>query len=487
MEERAKVPPGLPRHGPTISYWQDPPSDIADHRTTSHLPATSDYIIIGSGISGACIAYNLLTKSPNSFVLLLEARQACSGATGRNGGHTKGASYRLFQDHERELGLDEAIKIARLEYDNMRDTHTLAREHGIKCASTECETVDICYSQLQWDNGVKAIKRMREVLGENDPVAEYRMYSSEESEKKFLCPGAVGAFGYAAGSLSAYDFTIGVLKLCLKKGLKLQTNTPVQSIHQSSASGSNGKTSYTVSTPRGLIKTSNLILATNGYTAHLLPQMQGVIVPLHGQVIAQRPGTNMPQRGLRTTYSFVQESGYEYMITRPPGSEGEGDIVIGGGVWQLPDDGASRYGNTDDTVIDPTIRDYLRNCTVGYFGAKNWGDDHSKGRVKKEWSGIMGASADGLPYVGPVPDMPGLWISASFNGHGMVWCLKAAEALVEMIVGGEEGEKRLVEWFPRSARISRERMSVKFEGRRDLRAPEDVQKDKKIEEGRSRL
>ena len=82
VEERAQIPPGLPREGPTISYWQDPPSNIADHRTTQDLPSTPDYIIVGSGISGACIAYNLLIKKPNASVLLLEARQASSGATG---------------------------------------------------------------------------------------------------------------------------------------------------------------------------------------------------------------------------------------------------------------------------------------------------------------------------------------------------------------------------------------------------------------------
>lgn len=480
MEEKARIPPGLPRgsqntcsapQGPTISYWQDPPSDIANHRTTSDLPATADYIIVGSGISGACIAYNLLTKQPTSKILLLEARQACSGATGRNGGHTKAASYRLFLDHEREFGIDEAVRIARLEYENIRATHAFAREHGIECASTECETTDVVYDQLQWDIGVKAINRLREVLGEGDPVAEYRTYSSEETETKFLCPGAVGAIGYAAGSLSAYDFTIGVLKLCLKKGLDLQTITPVESI--SKLSTGTGQVIYTAQTSRGAVKTPNIILATNGYTAHLLPQMQGVIVPLHGQIIAQRPGTKMPQTGLSTTYSFVQESGYEYMITRPPGSKGEGDIIIGGGIWQLPDGGVSRYGNTDDTVIDPTIRDWLRHSTVSYFGERNWGEDHRQGRVKREWSGVMGASADGLPYVGEVPDEPGLWISASFNGHGMVWCLKAAEALVEMMVGDAAARRKVEEWFPNSARISKERMQVKFEGRKDLRKPEE--------------
>jgi hypothetical protein len=85
MEERAQEPVSLPLPNPTISYWQDPPDEIANLQSTKHLPEHVDYIIIGSGISGASIACNLIKKKPHSSILMLEARQACSGATGRNG------------------------------------------------------------------------------------------------------------------------------------------------------------------------------------------------------------------------------------------------------------------------------------------------------------------------------------------------------------------------------------------------------------------
>ncbi|KAK0306882.1 hypothetical protein LTR91_007669 [Friedmanniomyces endolithicus] len=436
MEERARIPPGLPRPRPTVSYWQDPPADIADLRTTAALPANADYVVVGSGISGAFVAYKILCKQPEASVVVLEARQAASGATGRNGGHTKAASYRSFVDHEKELGLDEAMRIARLD-------------------------------QTHLDAGKDAIRRMRGAMGEDDPAAQYRVFNAAEARKTFRTPSALGAFQYAAGSLSAYAFAIGVLKLALGTGLNLQTTTPAESIASTDKSG---KTIWTVQTPRGCIKTPNLVLATNGYTAHLVPQMQGLIVPLHGQVVAQRPGLSMPQTGLPDTYSFIHETGYEYMITRPPLTPDEGTIVIGGGLWQLPNSGASRYGETDDTVLEPTITKYLRDSTPDFFGS-NWGPDHASGRIRKEWSGIMGASADGLPYVGAMPDMPGLWISAAFNGHGMVWCLKAAEALVEMVMGDEGEQTAVDEWLPRSARMSRERMGRRFMGRKDLRAP----------------
>lgn len=85
MEKRVSIPVSLPRDNPTISYWQDPPDDIADLRSTPELPRTTDIVIIGSGISGASIAYNILKRAPGTKVVMLEARQACSGATGRNG------------------------------------------------------------------------------------------------------------------------------------------------------------------------------------------------------------------------------------------------------------------------------------------------------------------------------------------------------------------------------------------------------------------
>jgi FAD dependent oxidoreductase len=86
MDERAAIPPTLPRPNPTISSWQDPPDAIADLRSTPELPEAADVVIIGSGISGATIAFRLMnTLQRPENVVMLEARQACSGATGRNG------------------------------------------------------------------------------------------------------------------------------------------------------------------------------------------------------------------------------------------------------------------------------------------------------------------------------------------------------------------------------------------------------------------
>ncbi|MCJ1383220.1 hypothetical protein MMC17_006858 [Xylographa soralifera] len=465
MEQRAAIPPGLPRSSPTVSYWQDPPSSLAMHRTTPLLPTSVSFLVIGSGITGSSIAYNLLSQQSTASVLLLEARTACSGATGRNGGHTKCASYRSFLDNVDALGEVEAAKIVRYEYACMKAVHALAREHGIECDSWEGDTVDIIYDEDQWKVAKLAVQEIRKVLGVSDPASVYHFWDANEAETKFLSPGAFGAVSYEAGSLSPYKFVIGVLHLALEKGLNLQTDTPALSMRAS-------EKGWVVDTSRGAVNAKKVILATNGYTAHLHPALQGLIVPLRGHMTAQRPGSRMPCAGLATTYSFIYADGYEYMIPRPQGSTFAGDIMIGGGLTKASQNGLNEFGTTDDTTQDPIIVSYLEKSTPKYFGF-NWGDDHPAGRVRKAWTGIMGYSADGFPFVGPVPDEDNLFIAASFQGHGMVLCLLAAKALVQTIA--REDLAKMDRWFPKAFVITKERMKHKFQGRLHTTAPKDLE------------
>jgi glycine/D-amino acid oxidase-like deaminating enzyme len=317
------------------------------------------------------------------------------------------------------------LKTVRLEYANIVATHDFAAKHNIPCESRPCDTVDIIYDQSTFDSGVAAIEFLRTSLNSDEEAARYEIFDSSAAKTEFLTPGndVVGAFKYIGGSISAYKFGCGVLKMCLQKGLNLQTYTPVEKIYKTQTD--DGKPPiWVATTSRGEVRTPNLILATNGYSAHLLPQLQGKIVPIRGQVTAHRSGPELSKlcpAGLSTTYSFIYKTGYEYMIPRPylPSTPAElsGDIVIGGGLGQLKDGGLSEYGETDDTVLNLDNSAYLRETTKTYFGS-NWGQDDPKSRVRKEWSGIMGFTGDGLPFVGALPDQEGLWISAGFNGHG---------------------------------------------------------------------
>jgi hypothetical protein len=85
LQNRVNLSPGLPVNDPTLPYWTVPPINLnLPARNNTALPTHVDVLIIGSGITGVSCARTLWKKGPPGLrVLVLEARDVCSGATGR--------------------------------------------------------------------------------------------------------------------------------------------------------------------------------------------------------------------------------------------------------------------------------------------------------------------------------------------------------------------------------------------------------------------
>lgn len=76
----------FPAASPTSAYWQKDVHQLGSKRTTAELPERQEVLIIGAGFSGVACAYYLANAAkPPSSITIVEARDACSGATGRNG------------------------------------------------------------------------------------------------------------------------------------------------------------------------------------------------------------------------------------------------------------------------------------------------------------------------------------------------------------------------------------------------------------------
>lgn len=82
----------MPDQGPvpvpnsTKPFWRRDVHELDSHRSTPDLPAESDVVIIGAGFAGAALAHYIYEDNPSPpSVTILEAREACSGATARNG------------------------------------------------------------------------------------------------------------------------------------------------------------------------------------------------------------------------------------------------------------------------------------------------------------------------------------------------------------------------------------------------------------------
>jgi glycine/D-amino acid oxidase-like deaminating enzyme len=113
--------PQLPRPNPTTAFWQEPPHPSVSNAQSSALPPTTDFAVIGSGITG-CSVTRALLESPSlagKRVTVLEARTLTSSATGRNGGHLVSDAPGAFGDLAAMLGVDKAAEIARFSFASM--------------------------------------------------------------------------------------------------------------------------------------------------------------------------------------------------------------------------------------------------------------------------------------------------------------------------------------------------------------------------------
>lgn len=445
-----KMHSGLPVPNPTISYWQIPPHRITDHRTTQELPLTLfDYVIVGSGISGAAIAYKLYASDPSLSILMLEARSAASGASGRNGGLCRAGWWLNYKRYTEAFGEDEALKFARLEEQNVEDIANFVREHNVDCDFEHLDTADVYLTEKEWSKVKEVLELRREVEQRrpNDaPIGVKNVFEGEAASRHTGIPNVVGAVTYPAHTQNPYLLVCAMLELDLAKGLNLQTNTTVVEIAET-PNGEDANPGWTVKTSRGDVKGKQVILATNAFTNSLYSGLAktGFMWPSRSQVTAIRPGSKVSDNpAMRMNIALNDVHSGDYFHSRAPHLRGAGDILYGGGRFLSP---TREKGIVDDSTVNPRIAEYLGHAAAKYFGREAWGEE---GDHVRDWSGITCYTPDTFPLVGEAPDQKGLWMSVGMNGHGMAMAFRSADALVHMITVGEEPS-----WFPRSFRLAR--------------------------------
>lgn len=175
----------LPCRDPTHSYWlEDPPfPDLVDIRS-KNLPDKTNVVIIGSGITGAAVARSLLheskRKNQHIAITVLEARDICSGATGRNGGHIKASPHEAFGRLEAKFGVERAVALTRFQLNHLECLTDLCQSENFTQA--ECrmvETVDLFFDQKTFDDVCHTASKLKTLL----PEHQGRIYQAAEARK----------------------------------------------------------------------------------------------------------------------------------------------------------------------------------------------------------------------------------------------------------------------------------------------------------------
>ncbi|KAK2465036.1 hypothetical protein APHAL10511_003112 [Amanita phalloides] len=377
-----------------------------------------------------------MSESPLTAVIL-EARQFCSGATGRNGGHLTPNPFNGFRDRHSRYGVSDTIKSYALEDHTAASIVSFIHSHNL---SDHVDLVHGGHYKLFTSSAKEAAARADyEAALEAgwNPVQNLTWLDAKQMNQIYGAsyPGYRTSSAYNLWPLKLVTHLYNQALKSPFLNLTLHTHTPVLSINRANAPGKR----WTLNTSRGTIDCTTVLHATNGYASHLLPHLSEPIIPTRGQIIAAEVTTPSTQSVSLPREGSWATSGDEYWFPRPNSTATSTTIILGGGRRLSPD---HEQNEINDGVLNPLIGGMLRT-----FLPRTFSGIEMEVKVMMEWTGIMGFTTTGHPLVGQVAE--GQYISAGFNGHGMPLAYGCADVVARMVAADLQSEKwQLPTWFP---------------------------------------
>jgi glycine/D-amino acid oxidase-like deaminating enzyme len=163
-----------------------------------------------------------------------------------------------------------------------------------------------------------------------------------------------------------------------------------------------------------------VVVAGDGFTASLLPELADQVRPTRGQVLATEPLAE-----LRYPSPHYARSGYDYWHQLP-----DGRLVIGGNR-----DASLETEETDVVATTTLVQQRLDELVERLVGIRP--------RVTNRWAGIWGTTPDLMPLVGPLPGRDGVWVAGGYSGHGNALGLACGELVARAILGERPPELAL--------------------------------------------
>ncbi|HEX2111938.1 MAG TPA: FAD-dependent oxidoreductase [Gaiellaceae bacterium] len=353
---------------------------------------TVDVGVIGGGVTGLACA-RVLARA-GLVVRVLEARRIGSGASGRNGGFAlRGTSApydRARLPDVMRLTEEALVHIRGLAGDAFRAVGSLRVAVG--------------------DEELVALRAEHDALAEDGFGVEWRERDELPPVLRGLAAG--GIFHPTDGAFEQGAWIRRLAALACDAGARLAEETAVTAINATSAQ-----------TAAGTVRAGRLVIATDGYTDGLVPELDVAVVAVRGQVLATEP---LPERLLPCP--IYARWGYDYMQQLA-----DRRLVVGGQRDADLEGETTRVERTTDG-IQALIEAHARSV----FGVLP--------RVTHRWAGLMGFTDDYLPLVGELPGRPAIWVSVGYSGHGNVLGFACGEAVARAILG--DPDPRLVPLSP---------------------------------------
>ncbi len=315
---------------------------------------------------------------------LFEAREIAGGASGRNGGFALrggAAPYPVLVD---SLGRDRAAALWRWTEAELDELATLAGDAFRRTGSLRLAADD------EEQDGARE---------EHDALARRRFRSRVEAVRR---TGRAAANEISGGDLPPADGVLQPARLvrrlaarAAEAGVEIHEHTRVESSEQTGA--------------------DTVVVATDGYPSGLLGELEGLIVPTRGQVIATEPVSErlfeIPHYG---------RHGFDYWHQTPDGR------VVAGGFRDV----SLELEFTAEEETTPSSRRRSRSscprCSAGRSASTTAG------------RGSSGWSSTSCRWSGPVPGADGLWVAGGYSGHGNVLGFACGRLVARAILGDRD-------------------------------------------------
>lgn len=394
-----KLHTGTPR-------WAETPGVHPDHHKTPSKD-TYDIIVIGSGISGALAAYYLADETRS--VLILDKRAPVTGSTV--------ASTAMVQ-HEIDVPLSTLA--------NMIGEKKAARAWRRSAAAVETLKDIILRETIECNLQVK------DTLYLSGPEMGYRALKTESAlrqkyglQANYLIGSELrGTFGIdrtgailsaPSASCNPAQLTTGLIKVAIAKGAELVAPLEVTDILAT-------RDDVTLRLSNNQKLTCRHLVVASGYEV-----LRKVVHQSHDIVstwaLAAKPKTGVPEWLNRY---LVWEADDPYLYFR---MSDDGYLIAGGEDESFE---ASHYNRKK--LIEKT--DKILRKIEALIGIEFY-------KPAYRWAAPFGTTTSGLPFIGPVPKEPNVYVAMGYGGNGITFSLIAAEIISKLIHGEADPDQDL--------------------------------------------
>jgi glycine/D-amino acid oxidase-like deaminating enzyme len=394
----------MPTHHPLAL----PPSLYADTAVAAApTPAldsdsTVSVAIIGGGFAGLSTALHLAERGTDAVVL--EAQEPGWGASGNNGGQLN-PGLKLDPDTiEATFGPDLGPRMIAFAWNTPTFTLDLIRRHQIACEARQNGTLRAAYHET---NSAAIEATAEQCLRRGMPVSVLDREAVRE---------ATGTDRYAramldrrGGDLQPMSYARGLARAAIAAGVAVHGQTPAVSLRREAGR-------WRIETPRAVVRSDKILIATNGFTDDLWPDLRRTIVPVFSSIAATEPLPDGVARAIMPTRSVLYESGHVTVYYRIDSSN---RLLMGGrGPMQW--------------ISEPSAVAYLMRYAVRLWPALRGV------RWTHGWNSRLAMTADHYPHVHEPAQ--GALVYLGCNGRGVALATAMGAQLARRLTEGDAAE-----------------------------------------------